>query len=310
MQIASFYNNKGGVAKTTSTMLIGELLATAGFPTLILDSDTQGDLSVNTYGIPKDAPGLAEVLEKPERLEEVLHETRVKDLWLIPPGNNLDEICQQWDVRKQLRAKCDVLLTTIRERLSGSFDICLIDNPPQKLGRTVYCSEISDRIVLPVESENAAFKATIRTYFEMRSFFPNWGKQDISILVTKHKKTRSLANAHVKSYQDWVWAEKASYENLNPGKNLKLRLLDSVIPDSAEVEKSKHAGSNLFLSHFSSDICKAYIAATEELLPSLGSIKDRIQALVEERKKQNLEKNILPNAFKKKAPSMATAEEG
>lgn len=37
----SFINNKGGVAKTTSTVIIGELLAYLGYKVLVVDLDEQ-----------------------------------------------------------------------------------------------------------------------------------------------------------------------------------------------------------------------------------------------------------------------------
>lgn len=43
--IISFANSKGGVAKTTSCMSVGCSLALAGYKTLLIDLDHQGNLS-------------------------------------------------------------------------------------------------------------------------------------------------------------------------------------------------------------------------------------------------------------------------
>jgi len=299
MQVFSYYNNKGGVSKTTSAMFMGELLATAGYPTLLLDNDSQGTLSTDTYEIPKDAVGMAEILENPDRLEEALHETRIKDLWIIPPGKDLERVTQGWESNKLLREKVRRILDLIRANLSASFEACIIDNPPRYFGISMYSSEYADKIVIPVQSESAAFKATLRTYVEMKVTFPFWDRQDVNILVTQHKERRNAATGFLIGFKQWAKIESQSYQDQNPGKKLKLRVLDTVIPDSADVENTKMEKSNLFLKRSKSELAKAYIGATEEMVPELTGLGNRILAMVEERKKENFAKNILPNAFRK-----------
>ncbi len=300
MKTISKFNNKGGVSKTTSVMFMAEAIATAGFPVLMIDNDSQGTLSVDTYDIPKNSVGMAEILINPERIEEALNETRVKDLWIIPTGIDLEKVAMELESRDLLRSKFRLVMDIIREKYSSAFDVCIIDNPPRFHGISLVSSEYADKIVIPVQSEAASFKAALRTYIQMKTSFPFWGKQDISVLVTRHNKTRNAANSYLDSFRRWADYERLSHEQLNPGAPLKLKVLETVILDSAEVENIKMDKANLFLKRSKSELAKSYIAATEEILPEFIGLGNRIANIVEERKKENFDKNIRPNAFTKK----------
>jgi cellulose biosynthesis protein BcsQ len=185
--------------------------------------------------------------------------------------------------------------------------VCIIDNPPRYHGISMYTSEYADKIIIPVQSEGAAFKATLRTYVEMKVSFPYWEDQDVNVLVTQHNGKRNAASSFLQGFRNWALAETMNYERFNKGKRLKLKVLSTVIPDSADVENVKLEQANLFLKKSKSELAKAYVAATEEIIPELGGINHRLQALVDSRKQENFEKNIRPNAFKKKEQPVGEA---
>jgi len=274
----------------------------------MIDNDSQGTLSVDTYDIPKQSIGMAEILIAPERIEEAIYETRVKDLYIIPTGVDYEKVTLDLDSRGLLRNKFWEILDLIREKYANTFDLCIIDNPPRFQGLSVYSSEYAEKIVIPVQSEAASFKAALRTYIEMKTSFPYWDKQEISLLVTRHNKTRNAANSFLDSFRRWVEYEKMSHENFNPGKKLRLKVLEAVILDSAEVENIKMDKANLFLKKSKTELAKSYIAATEEIFPELKGLGERIQKLVEERKKENFDKNLRPNAFSKKETTLSEQE--
>jgi cellulose biosynthesis protein BcsQ len=311
LQIISFFNNKGGVSKSTSAQFIGELLSNIGYPTLIIDNDGQGTVSIDTYGIPKSSIGMAEILEQPSLIEKALHPTRIKDLWVIPPGKDLEKVAQAWDAKGQLRERVTQIMDIIRiGRFKDVFDACIIDNPPRYLGLSMYSSEYADKIVIPVQSEGGAFKATLRTYVEMKISFPHWDKQDISILITQHNPKRNVANGFVEGFRNWAFAESANYESQNPGKELNLKVFKNVIPDSAEVENIKHDNGNLFLQKSKTDVAKAYIGVTEELMPEITGIANKLAEILKLRKEENIKINIKPNSFKKKENVLEEVMEG
>ena len=71
MQTISIINQKGGVAKSTTALAIGEGLALKGYKILFIDLDAQGNL---TYTLNANARGSLEILQHPESIKrEIQH---------------------------------------------------------------------------------------------------------------------------------------------------------------------------------------------------------------------------------------------
>src|SRR3712207_7054444 len=82
-------NAKGGVAKTTTCVNIGAGLALAGYRTLLIDCDTQGQVS-KSLGI-KAGEGLAELVQGEAGLGDVQIEAR-ENLFVIAGGEALSGV--------------------------------------------------------------------------------------------------------------------------------------------------------------------------------------------------------------------------
>ena len=78
-----FTNAKGGVAKTTTCVNMGAALALAGHRTLLVDCDTQGQVT-KSLGV-QAGEGLAELVQGEAGLEDVQIEAR-ENLFVIAGG--------------------------------------------------------------------------------------------------------------------------------------------------------------------------------------------------------------------------------
>ena len=289
MNISTFYNNKGGCSKTSTVFFVGKCLATAGFSVLCIDADPQGTLAHDTYDLPRNLKGLSELIESPSKLKESIHKSRIENLYIIPPGNDLAEVLTKWESRGLLKEKVLALLNLIRKELEEAFDAVLIDNPPNLVGFPMYASEFSDRIIMPVQSETYCLKATVRTYVKIKMHFPEWEKKNIAIIVTRHNSKRNLAMGNVDAFKEWGYRERTEFEMMHPGQILNFNILNSIIPDSADVGNVVAEKANVYLQKSKSDLAKAYIAATMELFPKLSNLDKIIEEKVEARKKENQE---------------------
>ena len=82
-------NQKGGVGKTTTAVNLGACVAEAGYRTLLVDVDPQGNATVN-LGLPKDAqPSLYEVLAGQAGVEDAVRTSDVERLDVVPSGPDL-----------------------------------------------------------------------------------------------------------------------------------------------------------------------------------------------------------------------------
>lgn len=131
-RIITFFNQKGGVGKTTTTYLQADAANAAGLKTLLIDTDPQGNLTKSvTHGeLASDAAGLADVLTS--RVDTEAHEVIVKTIWenveLIPtPSRALDLVRDELLVTSTGREN---RLKKAIKPLLDQYDLVLIDCPP------------------------------------------------------------------------------------------------------------------------------------------------------------------------------------
>ena len=83
-----FVNQKGGVGKTTSAINIGAYMALAGKKVLLVDFDSQGNMS-SGVGLSKEKPTVYELLAGSVSASEVIRQTSVKNLDAIAASIDL-----------------------------------------------------------------------------------------------------------------------------------------------------------------------------------------------------------------------------
>src|SRR6478609_5217105 len=75
-------NQKGGVGKTTTAVNVAACIAEAGYPTLLVDVDPQGNATTG-LGQERSGPGVYDVLSGEVAAADVLRETGVENLSLL-----------------------------------------------------------------------------------------------------------------------------------------------------------------------------------------------------------------------------------
>lgn len=145
MKIISIITEKGGVGKTTSTLHLGAALSEQGYKVLLIDFDTQRNLSFGCK-IPKDYPyTIKNLLE----MEEGFRVTQKgESLFVLAGDRRLENISVSRQILKEI-------LPVIGKNLN--LDFILIDCPPQPLTREKGLGEIaligSDYVISPIEAE-------------------------------------------------------------------------------------------------------------------------------------------------------------
>ena len=127
-QVIAFANQKGGVAKTTSTYNVGVALAMKGKKTLIIDLDPQASLTISA--------GL-EPLEQEQTIVTALKKERNNlKTSILPLMDNLDIVTSrpelaQLEMELIGRAVRETILKRALEPVRAGYDFILIDCPPQ-----------------------------------------------------------------------------------------------------------------------------------------------------------------------------------
>jgi chromosome partitioning protein len=157
MKTIAIANQKGGVGKTTTAVNLGAGLAIEGYRVLMIDLDSQCNLT-RTFLSPEMIQNtLANVLiDKGEHLpfQAAIYETHIENLDLAASHIRLARLEKSGQFDDLFRLK-DALAS-----MSAEYDFVLIDCPPS-LGVVVTQALLaSDGVLIPVAAEYYAFEGT------------------------------------------------------------------------------------------------------------------------------------------------------
>ncbi|HEX9058889.1 MAG TPA: AAA family ATPase [Clostridia bacterium] len=152
MKIISIFNQKGGVAKTTTAVNLGAAFANMGKKTLIVDLDAQANAS--TYlGFKKDklleSNSIYECLQEELPLSQAISETEYENLYIVPSNKKMASI-------EQILTTVPGRETLLKESIQScenelDFDYILLDFPPA-LGIVSLNGLIASKyVIVPVE---------------------------------------------------------------------------------------------------------------------------------------------------------------
>ena len=150
-----FVNQKGGVGKTTSAINIGAYLAEAGKSVLLVDFDSQANLS-SGVGINEKAakPGVYELISGLAPLEKVIRPAPGKGLSVIPSHIDLSGAAVEL-IEQEER---DFFLKNALEPVRNSYDFILIDCPPSLGVLTLNGIAAADEVLIPMQCEYFAME--------------------------------------------------------------------------------------------------------------------------------------------------------
>lgn len=154
-KVIAVANQKGGVGKTTTAVNLGASLAQNGKRVLVVDIDPQGNA---TSGLGANRQSIEhcvyDVLVNGIGMEEVMLETAIKDLLLIPATLQLAgaEIELVSAIAREGKLKRSL------EKIREAFDYVLIDCPPSLGLLTINALTAADRLLIPIQCEYYALE--------------------------------------------------------------------------------------------------------------------------------------------------------
>lgn len=168
MMTIAITNAKGGVGKTTTTLNLGVALAKAGKRVLLIDNDSQGNLTASLGHTPgAQTQTLAKLLltaiDSPEDIElhlprTILHTESGVDL--VPANKRLADAAarlqvmqlSQYTAAGDCARPCEKMMDSLVSLLASSYDYILIDCGLKHELLTVNALAASDYCIIPVQA--------------------------------------------------------------------------------------------------------------------------------------------------------------
>jgi chromosome partitioning protein len=155
-EVIAFANQKGGVAKTTTTLNLAVAFAESGHRVLCIDLDPQGNLTMS-QGI------------DPDKVEKSLYDVLVHDM-------PISEIIQHREIDIAVAsidlAGAEIAMSTKigRERslekalkeVSGDYDFVCIDTPPSLGLLTINALTAASKVIVPVQCEYLSMRGLVQ----------------------------------------------------------------------------------------------------------------------------------------------------
>jgi chromosome partitioning protein len=197
--IIAVVNQKGGVGKTTTAINVAAQLAADGKTVLLVDLDPQGN-ATSGLGLQKEAAQTTyDLLCRGASLADVVQETHVAKLFVVPANADLAAAEVELVGRLQREFALSEALKT------ATYDYVLIDCPPSLGLLTINALTAATGVFVPVQAEYYAMEGLsqlLNTVQAVRgSTNPNL--ELLGVVLTMFDKRNSLSEqveAEVKNY--------------------------------------------------------------------------------------------------------------
>jgi chromosome partitioning protein len=150
--ILAIANEKGGVAKTTTTISLGGALVEMGYEVLLIDLDAQANLSLGLGVNPANVRrSVADMLMNSVSLISISRETNVPGMDIVPSNADMGMAERFLPVRQNYEYILkNIFLST--QNLS-SYDFILLDCPPSLGAVTTNALAAAQKVIIPTQPE-------------------------------------------------------------------------------------------------------------------------------------------------------------
>lgn len=245
-KVITVANQKGGVAKTTTTGALAAGLKRRGYNVLAVDLDAQGNLTDNV-GADAEHETTYELMKGVVRTKEVIQNTEVFDI--IPANLALASADMEFTATGR-----EYRLKKALEPVMNEYDYIILDTPPTLGIMTVNAFMVSDEVIIPASGINGVkgivelFK-TITTVKE----FGNSKLTVAGILLTMYNP-RAIINQNIKELAESIGAATG------------IHIYKTFIRTSVSVDEATATGKDIFSYNEKNNVAVDYNNFIDEYL--------------------------------------------
>jgi len=247
-------NQKGGVGKTTTAVNLGTALAAAGYETLLIDLDPQGNASTG-LGIPaaKRKVTTYDVMVGEATLQQAILPTAVPNLFVAPSAVELSGAdLELLDNPRRAHRLADALSGLPRSTVGKGRRFVLIDCPPALNLLTINAMSCAQGVLVPLQCEFYALEGLSQLLETIRRVKRNLnpGLEIDGVILTMHDRRNNLSAQVAEDVRSYLGE----------------LVFDTIIPRNVRLsEAPSHSVPALIYDHACAG-SQAYIELASELL--------------------------------------------
>ena len=242
-----FVNQKGGVGKTTSAINIGAYIAKFGKKVLLVDFDSQGNMS-SGVGVSKDKPTVYELIAGSASPEQAIKHSVMENLDAISASIDLSGAAIELVDEENREYFLKEALAPVRDL----YDYILIDCPPSLGILTLNGLAAADAVLVPMQCEYFALEGITLLLQTVKKV-----QQSINPSLVIGGIFFTMYDSRTRLAQDVVMQVKSYFKDV---------VFNTIIPRNIRLSEAPSHGKPICLYDPSCVGAKSYEKLSEEVL--------------------------------------------
>lgn len=254
-KVISIYAQKGGVAKSSTTIEVATALTLMGKKVLVIDFDQQCSLTKNSGGS-VTGNSICEVLHAECEIKEAIQHLELFDL--IAGSERLSKADADFKERDDVFAMLDII-----DFIKDDYDYIFIDNTPSRSVLLTMTYVATDYVVIPTEADEGSLDGLVTTI------------KDINMLVnTRNHESHAKIIGFVLTRAENTALHQVALETLEDlSNNMDTKPFVMKVRKSIKEGEVKSFHTSIFKMYKNTNVAKDYMALAKAIVEKIDEVK-------------------------------------